>query len=151
MGNPDATEKEVRAAAQAARCIDFINELPQGFQTEISFGNGQLSGGQQQRISIARAILKNAPIIILDEPTASIDPENEQQIQESLLELAQNKTVIMVAHRLSTIKNADQIIVLDTGKIVGNGKHAELLESCPTYQRLWASYTQTEGWHIDNH
>ncbi|EJE99702.1 ABC transporter ATP-binding protein [Liquorilactobacillus mali] len=151
MGNPDATEKEVRAAAQAARCIDFINELPQGFQTEISFGNGQLSGGQQQRISIARAILKNASIIILDEPTASIDPENEQQIQESLLKLTKNKTVIMVAHRLSTIKNADQIIVLDTGKIVGNGKHAELLESCPTYQRLWASYTQTEGWHIDNH
>ncbi|MFT8824445.1 MAG: ABC transporter ATP-binding protein [Liquorilactobacillus mali] len=151
MGNPNATEKEVRAAARAARCMDFINKLPQGFQTEISFGNGQLSGGQQQRLSIARAILKDAPIIILDEPTASIDLENEQQIQESLLKLTKNKTVIMVAHRLGTIKNADQIIVLDTGKIVGHGKHAELLESCPTYQRLWASYTQTEGWHIDNH
>lgn len=151
MGNPTATEDELYAAAKAARCLEFINELPQGFQTEISFGNGQLSGGQQQRISIARAILKSSPIIILDEPTASIDPENEQQIQESLLELAQNKTVIMVTHRLSTIKNAGQIVVLDTGKIVGNGKHAKLLKSCPTYQRLWASYTQTEEWHIDNH
>ncbi|GAJ26551.1 transport ATP-binding protein CydD [Liquorilactobacillus sucicola DSM 21376 = JCM 15457] len=151
MGKPDATPQEIEAAAHAAMCWDFIEALPQGMKTEVSFGNNHLSGGQQQRISIARAILKDAPIIILDEPTASIDPENERQIQESLLRLARDKTVIMVAHRLSTIKNADQIIVLDNGKIVGAGQHAELLEECAAYQRLWESYTQTEEWHISNH
>ncbi|KRL34697.1 ABC transporter ATP-binding protein [Liquorilactobacillus uvarum] len=150
MGKPDATPQEVINAARTASCLDFIEELPQGMKTDISFGNGQLSGGQQQRISIARAILKDAPIIILDEPTASIDPENEQRIQESLRQLAKNKTVIMVAHRLSTVMKADQIVVLDNGSVVDTGEHADLLKNCPVYQRLWDSYTRTEEWHISN-
>ena len=129
FGRDSVSEEEMIEAAKKARCHDFIMELPKGYDTVIGEGGGTLSGGQKQRISIARAILKDSPIIILDESTASIDPENEHLIQGALTELSKGKTVIIIAHRLATIEAADQILVVDHGKIVQRGTHAQLMQA----------------------
>ena len=128
--------EEVREAARKARCHDFIMALPEGYETPVGEGGVSLSGGERQRISLARAMLKDAPVIIMDEATASVDPENERQLQEAFEALTRDKTVIMIAHRLSTVRKADQILVLDGGRIVGCGTHSDLLRSCETYREI---------------
>ena len=148
FGKPDATEEEMIKAAKKARCHDFIMALPDGYDTVVDEGGGTLSGGEKQRISIARAILKNAPIIILDEATASIDPENEHLIQQAISELTRGKTIITIAHRLATIQNADQILVVADGRIAEHGTHAKLVQQDSLYRRFTAIREQAEGWHI---
>ena len=148
FGMPEATEEQIIAAAKAARCHDFIMTLPDGYDTVVGEGGGTLSGGEKQRISIARAMLKNAPIVILDEATASIDPENEHLIQQALSELTNGKTVITIAHRLATIENADQILVIDHGKVVQQGTHEELIHQKGRYQEFIRIREQAEGWNI---
>ena len=148
FGKPDATEAEMIDAAKKARCHDFIMALPQGYDTVIGEGGGTLSGGEKQRISIARAMLKNAPIIILDEATASIDPENEHLIQSALSELTCGKTIITIAHRLATIEQADQILVVDDGRIVEKGTHAQLVAQPGRYQQFVRIREKAEGWKI---
>lgn len=148
FGRPDASEEEIIAAAKAARCHDFIMALPEGYDTMIGEGGGTLSGGEKQRISIARAILKDAPIIILDEATASVDPENEHLIQGALSELTRGKTVITIAHRLATIEKADQILVVEDGKIVQKGTHSELVKENGVYQRFVNVRRKAEGWEL---
>ena len=146
MGNPDATEEQVIAAAKAARCHEFIEQLPNGYQTVIGSTGVHLSGGERQRIAIARAIVKDAPIIVLDEATAFSDPENEYLIQKAFEKLIQNKTVVMIAHRLSTIKNANQIVVLDQGKAEAVGTHEALLQSNRLYKTMWEAHINAKGW-----
>lgn len=148
FGKPNASDEEIIAAAKAARCHDFIMELPDGYNTVIGEGGSSLSGGEKQRVSIARAILKNAPIIILDEATASVDPENEHQIQEAISTLTHGKTVIVIAHRLATIQNVDQILVMDNGRIVQKGTHEELIEQEGIYKKFLAIRQAAEGWSI---
>ena len=148
FGKPDATEDEMIAAAKKARCHDFIMQLPSGYDTVVGESGGTLSGGEKQRISIARAIMKNAPIIILDEATASIDPENEHLIQHAISELTRGKTVITIAHRLATVKNADRILVVDDGRIAEAGTHDELIRQNGIYRRFTEIREQAEGWHI---
>ena len=148
FGKPDATEDALIAAAKKACCHDFISVLPNGYDTVIGEGGSTLSGGEKQRISIARAILKNAPIVILDEATASVDPENEYLIQAAISELTHGKTLITIAHRLATIENADQILVLDHGKIVQKGTHTELLEQDGIYKSFVSIRKKAEGWTI---
>lgn len=148
FGRPDATEEEIMAAAKAARCHEFIQALPQGYDTVVGEGGGTLSGGEKQRISIARAMLKNAPVIILDEATASVDPENEHLIQEAISELTHGKTIITIAHRLATIENADQILVVDEGRIVQKGTHRELIRQEGKYLDFVRVREQAEGWQI---
>lgn len=150
LGRPDASDEEVYEAARAAQCEEFIARLDLGLNTPAGEAGKQLSGGERQRITIARVMLKNAPILILDEATAFTDPENEEKIQRSILELSKGKTVIMIAHRLSTIKNADQIIVLDSGRIVDCGTQKELLERCDLYQKLWQAHIGTKGWAVSS-
>ena len=149
FGKPDATEEEMIAAAKKARCHDFILALPNGYDTVLGEGGGTLSGGERQRISIARAILKDAPIIILDEATASIDPENEHLIQDALTELTRGKTVITIAHRLATVRNADQILVISDGRVAERGTHEELLAKDGIYRRFTEIREKAEGWRID--
>ena len=148
FGRPDATESEMMAAAKKARCHDFIMKLPQGYDTVIGEGGSTLSGGEKQRISIARAILKDAPIIILDEATASIDPENEHLIQQALSELTRGKTIITIAHRLATVQNADQILVVEDGRIVQQGTHDALIRQDGLYKRFTEIRQQAEGWRL---
>ena len=148
FGSPDASEEQMIAAAKEARCHDFIMALPDGYDTVIGEGGSSLSGGEKQRISIARAMLKDAPIVILDEATASIDPENEHLIQEAISALTHGKTIITIAHRLATIENADQILVIDGGTVVQKGTHKELLAQRGTYQEFIKIREQTEGWRI---
>jgi len=148
FGKEQASEEEMISAAKQARCHDFIMALPEGYDTVIGEGGSTLSGGEKQRISIARAILKNAPVIILDEATASLDPENEHLIQEALTELTVGKTVIVIAHRLATIENADQILVLDDGHIVQKGTHRQLIRQEGIYQRFVKIRELAEGWSI---
>ncbi len=140
MGKLSATDKEVEAAAKAAGCDTFIRSLEKGYETNVGGGGAHLSGGERQRIAIARAMLKDAPIVILDEATAYIDPENEAVIQKAIAKLVQGKTVIVIAHRLSTIKDADQIVVVKDGKIEAVGKHEELRKSCPLYESMWQAH-----------
>lgn len=144
-GKPDATKEEVIAAAKQACCHDFIMSLPDGYQTMVNEKGNNLSGGEKQRISIARAILKDAPIIILDEATASIDPENEHLIQSAIDELSKGKTVITIAHKIGTIKNANEIIVLNEGEIIQKGDHETLVNQVGTYQNFIQIKTQSEG------
>ncbi len=150
FGKPDATDKEMIEAAKKARCHDFITALPNGYDTVVGEGGGTLSGGEKQRISIARAILKNAPIIILDEATASIDPENEHLIQHAISELTRGKTIITIAHRLATIQNADQILVVDDGNIAECGTHSELIQKDGLYKKFTEIRKQAEGWRIES-
>ncbi|MEH2080297.1 MAG: ABC transporter ATP-binding protein [Nostoc sp.] len=149
MGNPNASEQDVIAAANFANCHEFIEALPNNYQTVVGERGVKLSGGQKQRISIARAILKDAPIIILDEATAFIDPENEAQIQQAISTLIKQKTLLIIAHRLSTIAEADQIIVVDEGQIVGQGKHEELLTQNDLYRKMWDAHVAAREWSFD--
>lgn len=148
FGKPDASDEEVYAAARAARCDDFIRKLPNGYDTVLSEGGSSLSGGEKQRISIARAILKNSPIIILDEATSALDAENEKEILAALGELTHGKTVIMIAHRLNTIKNADHIIAVENGGIVQEGTHSELIAQKGIYADFIASREKAAGWKL---
>ena len=143
MGRPDAPDAEVEVAAKAAYCHEFIMELEHGYDTTAGDAGGKLSGGERQRITIARAMLKKSNVVILDEATTYADPENEALIQAAISRLVKGKTLIVVAHRLSTIQNADQILVVNKGEIVGKGTQQELLSGCSLYQRLWADYTST--------
>ena len=148
FGRPEATHEQVVAAAKRACCHDFILSLPEGYDTIIGEGGSTLSGGEKQRISIARAILKDAPIIILDEATSSVDPENEQALLSAIQELTKDKTLISIAHRLSTVRNADQIIVIDQGRVVQQGKHNELLQKDGIYRKFLSLRTRATGWHL---
>lgn len=148
FGKPDATLEEVKAAAEKARCYDFIMAKPDGFDTVIGEGGATLSGGERQRISIARAIMKDAPIIILDEATANVDPENEKELMEAISELTHDKTVIMIAHRLKTVRNADCIFVVDHGGIVQQGTHDELMAVDGLYRRFVVERKQAAGWKV---
>ncbi len=148
FGKEGVTEQEMIEAAKKACCHEFIMALPQGYDTVIGEGGDSLSGGEKQRISIARAILKDAPVIILDEATASIDPENEHLIQQAISELTQGKTIITIAHRLATIENADQILVIDDGKVVQCGTHEELIKQPGRYQNFIKIRESAEGWNI---
>ena len=143
MGNPAATDEEVEAAAKAANCHDFIMQLEQGYDTLAGDAGDRLSGGERQRITIARAMLKPASVVILDEATAYADPENEALIQQAISKLVAGKTLIVVAHRLNTIRNADQILVVANGNIAGRGTQEELLRECPIYQKMWQDYAGT--------
>lgn len=140
LGNPKADDGEVYAAARAACCEEFIKKLPQGYQTPAGEAGKRLSGGEKQRIAIARMILKNAPIVILDEATAFTDPENEDKLQRSIAALTKGKTLLVIAHRLSTIRHADNIVVLKNGEIVAQGRQEELLEGCPLYRQMWQAH-----------
>lgn len=149
FGKPDADEEDVISAAKKACCHDFITALPDGYKTRLGEGGSSLSGGEKQRISIARAILKNAPIIILDEATASVDPENEKELQKAIAELTKNKTLIMIAHRLSTVRAADQIIVLENGAIIQRGTHKELMEKDGLYRHFVDMRSRAIGWRLE--
>lgn len=148
LGNPNATDEEVYAAAKAACCDEFIVRLDKGYDTPAGDAGKRLSGGEKQRISIARAILKNAPIVILDEATAFTDPQNEDKIQKSIMALSKGKTLLVIAHRLSTIQNADQIVVLKKGRIVDCGKQEELLKRCPLYADMWKAHIGAKNWSV---
>ena len=143
MGNPAATDEEVEDAAKAANCHDFIMQLEQGYDTLAGDAGDRLSGGERQRITIARAMLKPSSVVILDEATAYADPENEALIQQAISKLVAGKTLIVVAHRLNTIRNADQILVVANGNIAGRGTQEELLRECPIYQKMWQDYAET--------
>ncbi len=144
IGKPDASDEEVEAIAKASGCFDFIMQLENGFNTRVGSSGAHLSGGEMQRISIARAMMKNAPILILDEATAYADPENEAIIQQSVAKLAKDKTLIVIAHRLSTITDADQIAVINSGNIEGLGTHKELLQRCELYKNMWNAHIDTK-------
>ena len=146
IGNRNATREQVLAAAKAARCDSFIEKLPQGYDTEIGENGYTLSGGERQRLSIARALLKDAPIILLDEATAALDPENETLIQHAISTLIRNKTVIVIAHRLRTVENADKIIVLNKGAIAETGTHAELMEKGGIYMEMYRLQRESDNW-----
>lgn len=148
FGTAGATHEQVVEAAKCARCHDFISALPNGYDTIVGEGGASLSGGERQRISIARALLKDAPIVVLDEATASIDPENEQLIQQALTELTREKTVVVIAHRLATIEHADQILVVEDGTVVQRGTHEELLAQEGVYRRFVEARAEAEGWKI---
>lgn len=149
MGRKNATREEVYEAARKARCYDFIMDLPYGFDTPVGEGGATLSGGEAQRVSIARCILKDAPIVILDEATASVDPDNELAIQEAVNELCQGKTLLIIAHRLNTVRNASKILVIDNGVVAKQGTYDELLALDGKYQKMVALQTRTISWSPD--
>ena len=148
LGKPDAKDEEVLGAAEKAQCGEFLVRLEKGIHTMAGDGGKQLSGGERQRISLARAILKNAPIVVLDEATAFMDPENEEKMNEAIAEVIRGKTVIVIAHRLHSIVNADQICVLDAGNLAAAGTHAQLLASSPAYQKLWQAAEGSAQWKV---
>ena len=148
FGQEDASMEEVIAAARKACCHDFIMALPDGYDTVIGEGGASLSGGEKQRISIARAIMKDSPVIILDEATANVDPENEKELTEAIEALTKDKTIIMIAHRLKTVRHANQILVVDGGRIVQQGTHEELLEQDGIYRRFVTAREQAVGWKL---
>ena len=147
---PDATREQVLDALQAAQCQDILDKLPEGIDTQLGTEGTYLSGGEQQRIALARAILKNAPIVVLDEATAFADPENEVLIQKAFATLTKGRTVIMIAHRLSTVVGADKIIVLREGQVAEQGTHAELTAAQGLYARMWADYHQAVQWKLSS-
>ena len=149
MGNPNATKEQIIQAAKAAQCHDFIMKLPNGYDTVIGTKGIHLSGGERQRIAIARAIIKDSPIIVLDEATAFSDPENEYLIQKAFEKLMQNKTVIIIAHRLSTIRNADKILVMENGHLIECGNHDSLMQKNGRYHQMWLHYTEAIDWKIN--
>ena len=148
FGKPEASMDEVISAAKKARCHDFIMALPDGYDTVLGEGGATISGGEKQRIAIARAIMKDAPIIILDEATANVDPENEKELTEAVENLTKEKTIIMIAHRLKTVRNADQIIVIDKGKIVQKGKHDELINEEGIYKTFVTGRKKAVSWKL---
>lgn len=148
LGKPSATDAEVFAAAEKAQCGQFLARLEQGIHTLAGDGGKQLSGGERQRISLARAILKDAPVVVLDEATAFMDPENEEKMNAAIVEVIRGKTVIVIAHRLQSIMDADQICVLDAGNLAAAGTHEELLEHCPAYQKLWQAAEGSARWKV---
>ncbi|WP_303789974.1 ABC transporter ATP-binding protein [Ruminococcus flavefaciens] len=150
MGDPKATREQVLEAAEKAQCREFLERLPDGIDTMAGDGGKQLSGGERQRISIARAILKNAPVIVLDEATAFIDPENEEKMNAAIAEIIKGKTVLVIAHRLQTVVNADKICVMKDGNIIAADTHEKLLESCDEYKKLWNSSEARASWTIGN-
>jgi ATP-binding cassette subfamily B protein len=147
-GNPEANRKQIDAAVEMAQCREFIDKLPDGLNTKIGTNGTYLSGGEQQRIALARAFLKNAPIVVLDEATAFADPENEHLIQQALRELTKGKTVLMIAHRLTSVVNVDRILVIEQGKIFEQGNHSELLNKKGVYARMWNEYQKSVQWTI---
>lgn len=149
MWRPDATDEEVLEAAKRAQCTEFLEKLPQGIQSMAGDAGKMLSGGQRQRISLARAILKNAPIIVLDEATAYADPENEEKMEAAIAELVKGKTLFVIAHKLPAIMNADQICVIEHGKLAATGTHTELLASCEEYKKLWKAAQDSEEWKVN--
>ena len=148
MAKPDATREEIAHALEVAQCLDIIEKLPNGIDTVVGTNGVYLSGGEQQRIAIARAILKNAPILILDEATAFADPDNEVRVQKALSALSKGKTVIMIAHRLSSITGVDCIYVMQDGEIVESGTHNELIERNGIFARMWKNYSEAAEWKI---
>ena len=140
QGNPAATDEQIIEVTKKSGCYDFIMQLEHGFDTIVGGAGGHLSGGERQRISIARAMLKDAPIVILDEATAYTDPENEAILQNSIAKLVAGKTLIVIAHRLSTVKDSDQIFVVNDGNVAAHGTHDELLASCPLYKEMWNAH-----------
>ena len=148
FGRPDAPMSEVIEAAKKACCHDFIEALPEGYDTVIGEGGATLSGGEKQRISIARAIMKDAPVIVLDEATANVDPENEAELIKAIESLTKEKTIVMIAHRLKTVRNADQILVIDKGRIVQQGTHDELAAQDGLYRRFIEERGRAVGWKI---
>ena len=148
LGNPAASDDEVKAAARAAQCEEFILKLPQGYDTPAGEAGKRLSGGEKQRVAIARMMLKNAPIVIMDEATAFTDPENEEKLQQSIAALTKGKTLLVIAHRLSTIQTADQIVVLQAGEILAKGTQEELLVNCPLYQKMWKLHIGAKHWAV---
>ena len=150
LGKPDATDEEVYAAARAAQCDEFIRRLPLGYDTPAGEAGKRLSGGEKQRVAIARMLLKDAPVVILDEATAFTDPENEDKLQHGIAALTKGKTLLVIAHRLSTIRHADNIIVLDQGRIAAQGTQDELLKSCPLYQRMWEAHVGARDWAVSS-
>lgn len=150
LGDPTATDEQVKATARAAQCEEFIEKLPQGYDTPAGEAGKRLSGGEKQRIAIARMLLKNAPIVILDEATAFTDPENEDKIQQSVAALTKGKTLLVIAHRLSTIKNADNIVVLQAGRIAAQGRQEELLQTCPLYRDMWQAHIGAKNWAVSS-
>lgn len=150
MGNQGASDEQIIEAAKAAQCHDFIRKLPKGYQTVIGTRGVHLSGGEKQRIAIARAIVKDAPIVVLDEATAFADPENEHLIQKAFEQLMKNKTVVMIAHRLSTVRGANNIIVVDNGRVIEQGTHDALIQKGGKYHAMWQTYTETASWSMVN-
>lgn len=148
MGIPDATRDEVLQVLRDAQCEDIIAKMPNGFDTLIGSKGTYVSGGEAQRLSIARAMIKNAPILILDEATAFADPDNEIKVQEAFAKLSQGKTVIMIAHRLSTVTGTDRIYVLKNGRIVEQGNHKELEQKDGMYSNMWKKYNQSAKWKV---
>ena len=148
FGEPDAPMEKVIEAAKKARCHDFIMSLPDGYDTIIGEGGASLSGGEKQRISIARAIMKDSPVIILDEATANVDPENEAELTKAIEELTREKTIIMIAHRLKTVEHADQIVVIDDGRIVQQGRHEQLMQQKGIYRTFVEDRKKAVSWKI---
>ena len=148
IGRTDAADAEVRAAAALARVDEIAERLPEGWESRVGEGGARLSGGERQRVSIARAILKDAPIVLLDEATAALDPINERAVQEALQALTRDKTLVVVAHRLQTVQAADQILVLDQGSIVERGSHTDLLEAEGRYASFWRERVRAAGWRV---
>ena len=148
MAKPDASEEEVLEALKKAQCMDIIEKLPNGINTVIGEKGTYLSGGEQQRITIARAVLKDAPILILDEATAFADPDNETKVQAAFEELSKDKTLIMIAHRLSTVMNADRIFVIDNGRLSESGTHQELMDKGGLYKKMFDEYTRSIEWRL---
>ena len=148
LGRPDASAEEVDEALRLAQCDDIVSKMPDGLSTVIGPGGVHLSGGEVQRISIARTILRDAPVVILDEATAFADPENEHLIQKAFEELAKGRTVLLIAHRLTTVRNADLICVMEDGKIAESGRHDDLIAACGKYKAMWDDYQKALSWKV---